>query len=66
MSEPQGYIGWHRPRPGLRWTRICSGADAATVLGQLLDLRPGGDKAVLAADIDPNDGRPTIPRRRRF
>jgi hypothetical protein len=66
MPESQGYAGWHRPRPGLRWVRICQGADAATVLGQLLDLRPGGDKCVLSADTDPNQSRPTIPRRRRF
>ena len=59
------FIGWHRANPSARWNPVCHGPSAEIVLTKLFDCIKGGDKAVLAPVVDPND-RPARMQRRRF
>jgi len=63
--SPHEFVGWARRGPGKRWYALCSGYSAEVVLAGVLALSsPGGDRAILAAGVDPNIMSQPFKRRR--
>lgn len=62
-TSTTGFVGWHRPHNRSRWHPVCHGDSAEVVLSKLLDNIRGGDKCVLAANVDANDPQRRVGRR---